>query len=95
MLRASALLQQGIDEVWATIVAHRAATEATGELVRARADQNAQWMWSEITEGLVEFVRADAAVSRRVDELEQLVRGGHTSPTAAAQEVLAAIVTPH
>ena len=94
VLRASALLHRGIDEVWATIVEHRAATEAAGELVRSRADQNAQWMWSEITEGLVEFVRSDNAAARRVDELEQRVRSGSMSPSAAAHEVLAAIVRP-
>ena len=94
VLRTSALLREGIEEVWTTILEHRAATARDGELLRVRADQNAQWMWSEITEGLVEFVRADTGTSERVDELERQVRVGRMSPTAAAQALLSAIVTP-
>ena len=92
VLRASALLHQGIDEMWATIVEHRVTTHAAGELDRVRAEQNTQWMWSEINDGLVEFVRSDAATTRRVEELERAVRAGRVSPTAAAQQVLGAIV---
>jgi LAO/AO transport system kinase len=93
VLRVSALMRQGIGEVWSGVLEHHAALMASGELARRRADQNGQWMWSEINEGLIEFVRSDASTARRIDELEQLVRVGAISPTAAAQQVLGAIVT--
>jgi hypothetical protein len=44
-------------------------------------------MWSEVTETLVERVRADAQ-SREVDALEAEVVAGRISPAAAARRLL-------
>ena len=89
VLSCSALLQEGIDAVWSTIVEHRAALEGVGEIATLRADQASQWMWSEISESLVERLRADADVATRIDVLDREVRAGTMAPTAAAQEILA------
>jgi LAO/AO transport system kinase len=94
VLRASALLHDGIDAVWDAVEEHHLALNAAGALAELRSDQNGQWMWSEINDGLLEFVRSDAATRARLEHLEGDVRAGRISPTAAAQAVLSAIVTP-
>jgi LAO/AO transport system kinase len=92
VLRASALLHEGIDAVWSAIDEHHATLDGAGELAGRRAEQNGQWMWSEITDGLVDLVRSEPATRARVDALEVEVRAGRVSPTAAAQQVLATIL---
>jgi LAO/AO transport system kinase len=89
VLRASALLRDGIDGVWDAIGAHRRALDEHGELAEVRAHQNGEWMWSEITDGLLDRLRSDAAVLAALRDLEPAVRAGRVSPTAAAQQVLA------
>ena len=53
-----------------------------------RADQAINWMWNEISSGLVERLRADAAVAVRIGELEDAVRANRLSPTSAADELM-------
>jgi LAO/AO transport system kinase len=86
--RASALLGEGIDRVWAAIEAHRAALSRTGLLEERRADQAREWMWSEVNEGLVDALAGDPAVAGELREPEADVRAGTISPTAAAQRIL-------
>jgi LAO/AO transport system kinase len=45
-------------------------------------------MWSEVTETLVERLRADERVQAELTELEADVIAGRTSPTAAARLLL-------
>ena len=54
----------------------------------SRAEQARDWMWSEVTETLVERVRAGAHRSRDVDALEADVLAGRISPAAAARRLL-------
>jgi LAO/AO transport system kinase len=89
VLRCSALLREGIGAVWDTIVELEAALDATGERARLRADQASQWMWSEITESLVDRLRADGRVADELVRLDRDVRAGRTSAAAAARQVLA------
>jgi LAO/AO transport system kinase len=86
--RASALLGEGIDRVWAAIEAHRAALSRTGLLEERRADQACEWMWSEVHDGLMDALAGDPAVAGELRALEADVRAGTLSPTAAAQRIL-------
>jgi LAO/AO transport system kinase len=86
----SALLGEGIDELWETIGALVAAARESGALDVRRAEQARAWMWSEVTDTLLDELRADAAVRARVEALEEDVSRGRISPAAAAREVLAA-----
>jgi LAO/AO transport system kinase len=86
----SALLGDGIDELWETIGALVAGARASGELDARRADQARAWMWSEVTDTLLDELRSDAAVRIRIEALEDDVSGGRISPAAAAHQVLAA-----
>jgi LAO/AO transport system kinase len=90
VLTCSALLGIGIAEVWAAIETYLDAT-ASERAVR-RADQARAWMWSEVTEALVESMRADPTVADLAGRLEADVAAGTVTPTAAAQAVLQAFL---
>jgi LAO/AO transport system kinase len=89
----SALLGEGIDELWDAIGELVAAARTSGELDQRRADQARAWMWSEVTDTLLDELRHDGAVRARIDELEDDVSCGRMSPAAAAREVLTAFRT--
>ena len=86
----SALLGEGIDELWAVVGRLLATARASGELDARRVEQAHAWMWSEVTETLLDELRDDAAVRARIDALEDDVSRGRLSPAAAARQVLAA-----
>jgi LAO/AO transport system kinase len=88
VLSCSALERRGVDEVWAATVEHRAALEGSGELARRRSEQASQWMWSEITDGLLDRLRADGRTRDAAVSLDAEVRAGTVSPTGAAQRLL-------
>jgi LAO/AO transport system kinase len=88
VLLTSALEGTGIADVWTAVEAHARAARESGALAARRAEQARDWMWSEVTETLVERVRADARTSRDVDALEADVVAGRISPAAAAHRLL-------
>ena len=86
--RVSALLGEGIDRVWAIVEEHQATLATSGALDARRAEQARDWMWSEVSDGLVEALASDPAVGTEMHALEADVRAGKISPTAAAQRIL-------
>jgi LAO/AO transport system kinase len=89
VLAVSALDGTGIETVWETILRHRAATEASGDRGRRRAEQASAALWAELGEALIERLRADPRVARSLPALETRVAAGAASPSAAAREILA------
>jgi LAO/AO transport system kinase len=90
VLACSAVSGEGVGAVWEAVEAHRAALEPHGEIARRRADQARRWLWSEISECLIERVRAHPGVKARLSALERDVAAGRMAPGAAAAEILAA-----
>ncbi len=88
VLAASGQSGAGIDAVWETVLAHRQALEAHGELQARRRDQARAWMWSLVDEGLKRAFRADPGVAARIPELERAVEAETLTPDAAARELL-------
>jgi LAO/AO transport system kinase len=88
VLTCSALTGTGIPEVWDAVVEYRAAV--AGELPGLRAGQNREWMWSEVTDSLLEALTTDAGTADLARRLEAEVAAGATTPTAAARAVVAA-----
>ena len=84
----SALEGTGIDELWATVEEFRAALGATGELDRRRAEQAREWMWSEVSDSLMDSLQHDERVSTMVLQLEDAVTAGELPPAAAARQIL-------
>ena len=88
VLTCSAAEHRDLDAVWERVEAHRRAAEATGEFARNRERQQIDWMWSMVHDRVVARLRSDPAVRERLPELEQAVRDGRVTPTAAATELL-------
>ena len=86
----SALLGDGIDHVWQAVGALVGAMRASGELEARRTEQARTWMWSEVTETLLDDLRGDPAVREQIGGLEADVSSRRMSPAAAARQVLAA-----
>jgi LAO/AO transport system kinase len=84
----SALEGSGIDELWSTVDEFRSTLDATGELDRRRAEQAREWMWSEVSESLMDALRHDERVSGIVGRLEAAVTAGELPPAAAARQIL-------
>ena len=86
----SALLGEGIDELWAAVEQLVRAARVSGALAERRREQARAWMWSEVTDTMLEEVRADPEVNARIASLEAEVTGGRVSAAAAARRVLTA-----
>jgi len=84
VLKCSALLGEGIEAVWETVLKHRQVMEASGARAAKRAAQAGAWMWAEIADGLMRRFKAHPEVARELEALERQVRAGRTTPTAAA-----------
>lgn len=88
VLTCSALEGVGVDRVWATVEAHRAALTATGELAAKRSQQQVDWMWSMVHERLIALVHRDLDIRAAAQRLEQGVRTGELPATTAADDLL-------
>jgi len=86
----SALEGTGVAEVWAAVAEHHDALDATGALRTRRSDQARAWMWTELSEALLERLRRDPAAARAATRLEADVVAGTVPPPVAAAEVLRA-----
>ncbi len=78
----------GIAEAWDAVEEFRAATDDAGELERQRSRQALAWMWSEIHDTLLDDFKANAGVQAQLGEVQEEVRAGRTSPSAAARRLL-------
>jgi len=88
----SALRKEGVSEVWEAVEAHHTALTGSGDLTRLRAAQAQAWMWTEIREGLFAALASHPEGARLIPHLEADVAAGRTTPTAAAQRLLALIM---
>jgi LAO/AO transport system kinase len=88
VLSCSALLGEGITEVWTVVEEYMDAARVSGGLGRRRGEQAREWMWSEVSETLLERLRSDERVRADLHALETDVIAGRTSPTAAARLLL-------
>ncbi|MCW8860804.1 MAG: methylmalonyl Co-A mutase-associated GTPase MeaB [Rhodospirillales bacterium] len=86
--KCSALNRDGIGAVWATIERYREIMAKSGGIGRRRAEQAKAWMWNEVSDTLMNRLRTDPKVRRRVGELEEKVASGVQTPGKAAQELL-------
>jgi LAO/AO transport system kinase len=86
----SALNNVGLDVLWEKILEHRSILTASGELPAKRRDQMIRWMWALMKGKLVHALEHHPEVARRLPDVENAVTEGRTTPTKAAQELLAA-----
>jgi LAO/AO transport system kinase len=83
----SALTGQGIVDLWAQVLAHRAKMIASGERDQRRRAQQVKWMWTMLEERLTARLRGDPAVRTKLRQAEAAVAAGKLAPTLAVEEI--------
>jgi len=94
VVTVSALLGQGMDEVWRIIQEHRAKLDASGELQARRSEQQQRWLWDMIDDGLKAHFLGRRDVQKLLPELEAAVASAKLTPTEAARRLLAVLDDP-
>ncbi len=89
VLQCSALHERGIREIWNKVIAFDRQMTASGELPAKRRDQARAWLWRELSDSLLEALKAHPGVAEQLAVLEARVIAGKTTPGAAARDLLA------
>ncbi len=84
----SALTGMGIEEAWNHIEEYQQKLGDSGEIADRRAAQSRSWMWSEVTDSLLEKLRGHSDVQASLSALEAQVTSGAITPAAAARRLL-------
>ena len=88
VVKCSALKGQGMKEVWDKVQAFRKATTKSGEFDTRRREQAKDWLWQEVSDGLLERLKADPDLADRLARLETKVTQRRASPAATARSLL-------
>ena len=88
VVKCSALKGEGMKTVWEKVQAFRKATAKTGEFEIRRREQARNWLWQEVSDGLLERLKADPDLADRLGRLELKVGQRKASPAAAARSLL-------
>ncbi len=88
VLTISAIKQLGMDAIWEIILDHRQRLTQCGELRAKRAEQQRQWFWSMVDDGLKSHFLARRDVKERLPDLEHAVSSAQITPTEAARRLL-------
>lgn len=86
----SALHNQGIKEVWLKILAFVTLMKQYNEFETKRRLQANDWMWALVQEDLKELFRSNKNVAALLDQIQNGVLQGTTSPGAAARRLIEA-----
>jgi LAO/AO transport system kinase len=88
VLLCSALTHTGIEEAWKTILSFREAMGREGEFERKRRLQATDWMWTLLLDDLKDLFMRDKNVEALINQVQQAVADGITTPSAAARRLL-------
>jgi LAO/AO transport system kinase len=89
IVRTSAVSEEGLDDLWAAVRAHRAHLEQSGELERGRGERRVK----EVRQRVIDDVAHLAAEAERAAEGQELMRAvadGTIDTTTAAADLVAA-----
>jgi LAO/AO transport system kinase len=84
----SALEQSGLGTIWQTIAEYLELTHQNGFFEKKRHDQNLQWMYEAIRQGLEDNFYAHQQVKDQLPGIAEQVKAGKKSAFAAATELL-------
>jgi LAO/AO transport system kinase len=88
VITCSALTGSGLQKILDLILKHRQIMTESGELEKKRRNQNLEWFWSLVREGLELWFFQDSLVKKAVSRMLEEVEKGARSPTSAAEEIL-------
>ncbi|MDO5286035.1 MAG: methylmalonyl Co-A mutase-associated GTPase MeaB [Actinomycetia bacterium] len=91
VLTCSALTGDGLDDVWAAVLEHRAWLEKNGSLASRRAEQQVSWLWALVEGELTDALHQSPSVRALRASLEREVASGDLSAVEASQRVITAL----
>lgn len=89
VITASATGNHNIDRIWDGIQDYCRLLNRTGSFEARRKDQLNHSLWTEVRERLLCSLKDDAAIRKSVPAMQEKVRQGEISPSAAAGELVA------
>jgi len=90
VVQLSALLNQGVDAFWSSVLAFQALQHNHGQHAERRQHQALSWMWERIDAGLKHNFRSQRGVRSLLPELSQKVAAGQLPASTAARQLLSA-----
>ncbi|HEY7054354.1 MAG TPA: methylmalonyl Co-A mutase-associated GTPase MeaB [Mycobacterium sp.] len=88
VLTMSALNDQGLQELWDTVLRHRDVLDEAGEFETKRSQQQVDWMWSMVRDTVLDRVLSNAGVKDVRGEVERQVREGELTAALGAQRII-------
>lgn len=88
VLTMSALENNGVSEMWDTVLKHRAVLTEAGEFEAKRRRQQVDWMWAMVRDAVLDRVLNAPDVKAVRADIEQQVREGTLTPALAAERLL-------
>ncbi len=93
VLTCSAVENVGLDEIWSEVQRFWDVGRVDGSFERRRQDQQLRWMWSMVSDRLLDDLREHPAVRSVLADVEDDVLAGRLPATVAAERLLAAYAT--
>lgn len=90
VVTVSALMNQGLVELWEQITLHQKLTTASGERAAKRKDQQVRWLWDMVEDRLMAGLRTAPKVKTMAPGLEKDVGAGKVTAAAAVAKILKA-----
>jgi len=88
----SAFDEEKTAELWGIVADYQNTMSESGEIKARRSEQARAWMWSEVTDTLLDRFKLNQSVKTHIEELETAVTKGDISPTAAAKKLITAFL---
>jgi LAO/AO transport system kinase len=92
VLTCSALLGDGVADVWKQVQEFDEIMKKSGKTETRRAHQATAWMWKEIRETLLSKFMDAPKVAGLLEKMQKEVAAGKISPAEAAQQLLAGFI---
>ncbi|MFZ2624506.1 MAG: methylmalonyl Co-A mutase-associated GTPase MeaB [Propionibacterium sp.] len=90
VLTCSALTGTGLDDVWKAVLDHREWLEKTFGLEKRRADQQVDWLWSQVQGAVIDSLRSTPELVALGHRLDAEVESSQVSALEASSEFLSA-----
>jgi LAO/AO transport system kinase len=84
----SALEQTGLDSIWQIVTDYLKLTQANGFFEKKRREQNLQWMYEAIRQGLEDNFYGHEQIKEQLQKIADQVKSGQKSAFTAAAELL-------
>jgi LAO/AO transport system kinase len=88
VLTCSAVTLAGIDEIWETICDHRNKLQASGEFAERRRNQDKEWMWNLIEDGIMSRFLKLPEVEENLQKIFTKVKSGEMTAAHGADKLL-------